>query len=116
MKMRLTKLSLTQPLISEYLQDQYIGQRTWDQEDLDSVKLKWLALSQEQFGVWTALAIHATSSVVATAAIYGDEAATVATTVKLPPSSTLRAEPKKRLGFSIVRASMPPDRIRPEPF
>jgi uncharacterized integral membrane protein (TIGR00698 family) len=42
-----------------------------------------LALSQEQFGVWSALAIHDTSSVVATAAIYGDEAATVATTVKL---------------------------------
>lgn len=42
-----------------------------------------LALSQEQFGVWAALAIHDTSSVVATAALYGDEAATVATTVKL---------------------------------
>lgn len=40
-------------------------------------------LSQEQFGVWAALAIHDTSSVVATGAIYGDEAATVATTVKL---------------------------------
>ena len=32
---------------------------------------------------WVALAIHDTSSVVATAAIYGDEAAVVATTVKL---------------------------------
>lgn len=42
-----------------------------------------LALSQQQFGVWSALAIHDTSSVVATAAIYGEEAATVATTVKL---------------------------------
>jgi len=42
-----------------------------------------LSLTQEQFGVWAALAIHDTSSVVATAAIYGDEAATVATTVKL---------------------------------
>jgi len=40
-------------------------------------------MSQEQFGVWVALAIHDTSSVVATAQIYGDEAATVATTVKL---------------------------------
>jgi uncharacterized integral membrane protein (TIGR00698 family) len=42
-----------------------------------------LSLTQEQFGVWAALAIHDTSSVVATAAIYGDDAATIATTVKL---------------------------------
>ena len=43
----------------------------------------WLGLSQETFGAWAALAIHDTSSVVATAAIYGDEAAAVATTLKL---------------------------------
>lgn len=43
----------------------------------------WLGLSQEAFGAWAALAIHDTSSVIATAAIYGDEAAAVATTVKL---------------------------------
>jgi uncharacterized membrane protein YadS len=43
----------------------------------------WLNLSQETFGAWVALAIHDTSSVVATAALYGDEAAEVATTVKL---------------------------------
>lgn len=43
----------------------------------------WLNLSQEAFGAWVALAIHDTSSVVATAAIYGAEAAEVATTVKL---------------------------------
>ena len=43
----------------------------------------WFELSQETFGAWVALAIHDTSSVVATAAIYGDEAAAVATTVKL---------------------------------
>jgi uncharacterized integral membrane protein (TIGR00698 family) len=42
-----------------------------------------LSLTQEQFGLWAALAIHDTSSVVATAAIYGDEAAQVATTIKL---------------------------------
>ena len=40
-------------------------------------------LSQTQFGVWAALAINDTSSVVATAAVYGDQAANVATTVKL---------------------------------
>ena len=42
-----------------------------------------LGLSQEVFGAWVALAIHDTSSVMATAAIYGDEAAQVAAAVKL---------------------------------
>jgi uncharacterized integral membrane protein (TIGR00698 family) len=42
-----------------------------------------LDLSQLQFGLWAALAIHDTSSVVATAAVYGEEAAAVATTIKL---------------------------------
>jgi len=42
-----------------------------------------LGMSQVQFGVWAALAIHDTSSVLATAAIYGNEALEVATTVKL---------------------------------
>ncbi len=36
-------------------------------------------------------------------------------TVSEPPSSALRAAPKKRRGFSIVRASMPPLSTRPEP-
>ena len=44
---------------------------------------RWLELSQEQFGVWAALAIHDTSSVVATAQIYGEQALAVATTVKI---------------------------------
>ena len=44
---------------------------------------QWFELSQLEFGLWTALAIHDTSSVVATAAIYGQEAADVATTIKL---------------------------------
>jgi uncharacterized integral membrane protein (TIGR00698 family) len=43
----------------------------------------WLELSQVQFGLWSALAIHDTSSVVATATIFGDEASEVATTIKL---------------------------------
>ncbi len=43
----------------------------------------WLSMSELEFGLWTALSIHDTSSVVATAAIYGDEAAEVATTIKL---------------------------------
>lgn len=44
---------------------------------------EFLDLSQLQFGLWSALAIHDTSSVLATAALYGDEAAEVATTIKL---------------------------------
>jgi uncharacterized membrane protein YadS len=42
-----------------------------------------LELSQLEFGLWSALAIHDTSSVVATAGIYGDQAQEVATTIKL---------------------------------
>lgn len=42
-----------------------------------------LGLSQEQFGLWSAIAIHDTSSVVGAGAIYGPQALTVATTVKL---------------------------------
>jgi uncharacterized membrane protein YadS len=40
-------------------------------------------LSQHQFGLWSALAIHDTSSVVGAAAKYGSIALAVATTVKL---------------------------------
>lgn len=40
-------------------------------------------LTQDQFGLWAALAIHDTSSVVAAGAIYGERALEVATTVKL---------------------------------
>ena len=43
----------------------------------------WLGMSQDAFGVFVALAVHDTSSVVATAAVYGDRALEVATTVKL---------------------------------
>ena len=40
-------------------------------------------MSQYHFGVWSAIAIHDTSSVVGAASAYGDEALTVATTIKL---------------------------------
>jgi len=43
----------------------------------------WLNLSQNQFGVWAAIAIHDTSSVVGAAQSYGAEALAIATTVKL---------------------------------
>lgn len=42
-----------------------------------------LDLSQTQFGLWAAIAIHDTSSVVGAAGKYGTEALTIATTVKL---------------------------------
>ena len=49
--------------------------------------LPWLGhvleMTQDQFGVWAALAIHDTSSVVGAAAIFGDRALEVATTTKL---------------------------------
>lgn len=44
---------------------------------------RWLELDPVRFGLWAALAIHDTSSVLATAALYGDHALEVATTVKL---------------------------------
>lgn len=43
----------------------------------------WLDLSQEEFGLWAAIAIHDTSSVVGAALTFGDEALKIATTVKL---------------------------------
>lgn len=43
----------------------------------------WFRMSQEQFGLWAALAIHDTSSVVGAAAKYGAVALAIATTIKL---------------------------------
>jgi uncharacterized integral membrane protein (TIGR00698 family) len=43
----------------------------------------WLHLSQADFGLWCAIAIHDTSSVVGAASKYGNEALQIATTIKL---------------------------------
>lgn len=43
----------------------------------------WLELTQQQFGLWAALGIHDTSSVVGAAGEYGDQALDIATTTKL---------------------------------
>lgn len=43
----------------------------------------WLDMTQEQFGLWAAIAIHDTSSVVGAGAAYGEKALEIATTVKL---------------------------------
>jgi uncharacterized integral membrane protein (TIGR00698 family) len=42
-----------------------------------------LGMTQKQFGIWAAIAIHDTSSVVGAAARFGNEALEIATTVKL---------------------------------
>ena len=42
-----------------------------------------LGLTQQEFGMWAAIAIHDTSSVVGAGAAYGEEALQVATTIKL---------------------------------
>jgi uncharacterized integral membrane protein (TIGR00698 family) len=43
----------------------------------------WFNLTQEQFGLWSALAIHDTSSVVGATLMYGERAAEIGTTIKL---------------------------------
>ena len=43
----------------------------------------WLQMTQQQFGLWAAIAIHDTSSVVGASTAYGREALEIATTVKL---------------------------------
>ena len=45
-----------------------------------------LGLTQEQFGLWAAIAIHDTSSVVGAGAAYGETALEIATMVKLTPA------------------------------
>ncbi len=61
----------------------------------------YLALSQDAFGTWAALAIHDTSSVVAAASVYGPRALAVATTVKL--TRALWIIPVTLLFASLVR-------------
>jgi uncharacterized integral membrane protein (TIGR00698 family) len=75
-----------------------------------------LHLSQNQFGLWSALAIHDTSSVVGAAAKYGNQALALGTTVKLAralwivPVSLLTAAYMARLakgsGISRSRATV----------
>ncbi|MEI6859271.1 MAG: putative sulfate exporter family transporter [Shewanella sp.] len=43
----------------------------------------FFSMSQYDFGVWSAIAIHDTSSVIGAASAYGEEALTTATTIKL---------------------------------
>lgn len=43
----------------------------------------WIGMTEEQFGLWAAIAIHDTSSVVGAGAAYGEKALEIATMVKL---------------------------------
>jgi uncharacterized integral membrane protein (TIGR00698 family) len=71
-----------------------------------------LGLSQAQFGLWSAIAIHDTSSVVGAAGRYGPEALQIATTVKLAralwiiPVSLVAALFFRRGGDSGARAKV----------
>jgi uncharacterized integral membrane protein (TIGR00698 family) len=72
-----------------------------------------LRLSQSQFGLWAALAIHDTSSVVGAATRWGAEALVVATTVKLaralwivPLALATAAHVRSRQEASLGRASI----------
>jgi len=66
-----------------------------------------LEMTQQQFGMWAAVAIHDTSSVVGAAQKYGDEALHLATTIKLEralwiiPLSLVTALVYKRSGSKI---------------
>ena len=68
-----------------------------------------LSMTQQQFGMWAAMAIHDTSSVVGAAAIYGDEALTTAATLKvlrilwLIPVIVLASYSMKRITANEVR-------------
>jgi len=71
------------------------------------VLLPWLGhgleMTEDQFGLWVAMAIHDTSSVVGAAAIFGDRALEVATTVKL--LRTLLLVPLALVAGILVRQS-----------
>ncbi len=62
-----------------------------------------LAMTQKQFGLWCAIAIHDTSSVVGAALEYGDEALQIATTVKL--ARTLWIIPLSFLAIFIFKSN-----------
>jgi uncharacterized membrane protein YadS len=71
-----------------------------------------LNMSQQQFGMWAAMAIHDTSSVVGAAAAYGDEAMTTAATLKvlrilwLIPVIILASYSMKRVTANEVRVPL----------
>lgn len=77
------------------------------------VLLPWLGhaleMTEDQFGVWVAMAIHDTSSVVGAAAIFGDRALEVATTAKL--LRTLLLVPIALVAGILVRQSQAKLRI-----
>jgi len=69
----------------------------------------YLGLSQHDFGLWCAIAIHDTSSVVGAALSYGEEALKIATTVKL--SRTLWIIPLSIFSVIVFKTSIKKIRI-----
>jgi len=69
----------------------------------------YLDLNQHDFGLWCAIAIHDTSSVVGAALSYGEEALKIATTVKL--SRTLWIIPLSIFSVIIFKTSLKKIRI-----
>ena len=67
----------------------------------------WLHMSQTQFGLWAALAIHDTSSVVGAAARFGPQALEIGTTVKL--TRALWIVPVALVTAAVVQRSRPKD-------
>lgn len=68
----------------------------------------WLELDQSRFGLWAALAIHDTSSVIGAAYAYGDEALNQATVVKL--ARALWIVPVV-MGFALLERRQTPGRV-----
>ena len=73
-----------------------------------------IGLSQNQFGVWSAIAIHDTSSVVGAAGTYGSEALAIATTDKLaralwiaPVASLFAYIYRKNVGGARAKIAIP---------
>jgi uncharacterized membrane protein YadS len=71
-----------------------------------------LHLNQSQFGLWSALAIHDTSSVVGASAHYGPIALAVGTTVKL--ARALWIVPLSLLTAAFVKSKAPVEPLTPE--
>jgi uncharacterized integral membrane protein (TIGR00698 family) len=71
---------------------------------------KLLHLTPNQFGIWAAIAIHDTSSVVGAAARFGDEALQIATTIKL--TRALWIAPIALLFALVYRSKNPEKKIK----
>ncbi len=67
----------------------------------------YFALTERQFGLWAALAIHDTSSVVGAASVFGASALTIGTTVKLARAIWIAPSALIASRFAHTRAKAP---------